>query len=120
MMASSRTVGPSTRNRDRGHLTMPPLPHHRAYGSVPRRFGGLSARQRLHGKQSKTFEAFVGEGAVQGARRTQSPRSLGAEDGCTGHLLGNLQATQLLVASAARLPLDPDNAAQASAYPAIQ
>src|SRR3954469_23806784 len=37
-----------------GHLTMPPLPHHRAYGSVPRRFGGLSARQRLHGKQSKT------------------------------------------------------------------
>ena len=25
-----------------GHLAMPPLPHHRAYGSVPRRFGGLS------------------------------------------------------------------------------
>ena len=25
-----------------GHLTMPPLPHHRAYGSVPRRFGQLS------------------------------------------------------------------------------
>ena len=22
-----------------GHLAMPPLPHHRAYGSVPRRFG---------------------------------------------------------------------------------
>ena len=27
-----------------GHLAMPPLPHHRAYGSVPRRFGGLSTR----------------------------------------------------------------------------
>jgi hypothetical protein len=26
-----------------GHLAMPPLPHHRAYGSVPRRFGGLRA-----------------------------------------------------------------------------
>src|SRR5271165_123259 len=25
-----------------GHLAMPSLPHHRAYGSVPRRFGGLS------------------------------------------------------------------------------
>src|SRR5690348_7066307 len=25
-----------------GHLAMPPLPHHRAYGSVPRRFGGLT------------------------------------------------------------------------------
>ena len=24
---------------------MPPLPHHRAYGSVPRRFGGLSFHQ---------------------------------------------------------------------------
>ena len=25
-----------------GHLAMSPLPHHRAYGSVPRRFGQLS------------------------------------------------------------------------------
>src|SRR4051812_49740706 len=66
----SRTIGIG------GHLTMPPLPHHRAYGSVPRRFGGLSARQRLHGKQSKTFEALVGEGPMQCARRTQSPWSL--------------------------------------------
>ncbi len=24
----------------RGNLTMPPLPHHQAYGSVPRQFGG--------------------------------------------------------------------------------
>jgi hypothetical protein len=50
-----------------GHLAMPPLPHHRAYGSVPRRFGGLSARQRIHREQSETFEASVGEGAVQRA-----------------------------------------------------
>jgi hypothetical protein len=28
-----------------GHLAMPPLPHHRLYGSVPRRFGGLSIHQ---------------------------------------------------------------------------
>src|SRR5271166_6315387 len=59
-----------------GRLATPPLPHHRAYGSVPRRFGGLSARQRIHRKQSKTLEASVGEGAVQRARRTQPPRSL--------------------------------------------
>src|SRR5215813_7079158 len=32
-----------------GHLAMPPLPHHRAYGSVPRRFGGLSLQQISHG-----------------------------------------------------------------------
>ena len=34
---------------------MPPLPHHRAYGSVPRRFGGLSACDFLHGDQAKTL-----------------------------------------------------------------
>ena len=57
-------------NRDRGRLATPPLPHHRAYGSVPRRFGGLSARQCIHGEQPKTFEASVGEGAMQRARGT--------------------------------------------------
>jgi len=31
-----------------GRLTVPPLPHHLAYGSIPRRFGGLSGRQFLH------------------------------------------------------------------------
>src|SRR4051794_19646392 len=34
-----------------GHLAVPPLPHHRAYGSVPRRFGGLSGCHRLQGEQ---------------------------------------------------------------------
>ena len=29
-----------------GHLAVPPLPHHRAYGSVPRRFGRLSGQDR--------------------------------------------------------------------------
>src|SRR3954454_13776079 len=99
-----------------GHLTMSPLPHHRAYGSVPRRFGGLSARQRLHGKQSKTFEALVGEGPMQCARRTQSPWSFRTEDGCTGHLLRDIQVTKFFVASAARLPLDPNEASQASPW----
>src|SRR5271165_6329226 len=103
-----------------GRLATPPLPHHRAYGSVPRRFGGLSARQRIHRKQSKTPEASVGEGAVQRARRTQPPRSLWAEDGRAGHLLGDLEATKFPIAIAPRLPLDPDDATQASACPAVQ
>ena len=67
-----------------------------------------------------TLEAFVAEGAMQRARRTQPPRSLWAEDGRTGHLLGDLQATEFLVASAARLPLDPDDATQAPPCPAVQ
>src|SRR6516165_8882530 len=103
-----------------GHLAMPPLPHHRAYGSVPRRFGGLSARDRCHGDKSMIREASVGEGAMQGARRAQSPRSLGTEDGRTGDRLGDLQALEFLVASATRLPLDPDKATQAPPCPAIQ
>ena len=41
-------------DRDRGHLTVPPLPHHRAYGSVPRRFarirpGAALAWRRVRG-----------------------------------------------------------------------
>src|SRR5258708_40370092 len=31
-----------------GHLAVPPLPHHRAYGSVPRRFDRVKLGQR-HG-----------------------------------------------------------------------
>src|SRR5271167_3122537 len=103
-----------------GHLTMPPLPHHRAYGSVPRRFGGLSAHQGLHGEQSMILEAFVAEGAVHRARRAQPPRSLWAEDSRTGHLVRDPEAAEFLVAPAARLPLDPYDATQAPPCPAVQ
>src|SRR5712691_8198349 len=103
-----------------GHLTMPPLPHHRAYGSVPRRFGGLSTSQVFHGKQSQTTEASFGEGAMQSFREAQPPRSLGAEDGRTGRPFGDLEPTELTIALTARLPLDPGDATQASPDPAIQ
>src|SRR5271169_1070599 len=93
-----------------GHLTMPPLPHHRAYGSVPRRFGGLSVQQLLHGRQAQTFEVRIGEGAVHCIRGTQSPRPLGAEDGLTGRPFGDVETTEFPVSPATRLPLDPDDA----------
>src|ERR1700730_12643035 len=99
---------------------MPPLPHHRAYGSVPRRFGGLSARQLFHGKQSQTTEASFGEGAMQSFREAQPPGSLGAEDGRTGRPFGDLEPTELTIALASRLPLDPGDATQAPSDPAIQ
>src|SRR6266516_581173 len=86
---------------------MPPLPHHRAYGSVPRRFGGLSARQLFHGKQSQTTEASFGEGAMQSFREAQPPGSLWAEDGRTGRPFGDLEPTEFTIAPASRLPLDP-------------
>jgi hypothetical protein len=65
-----------------------------------------------------TLEAFDGEGAVQRARRSQPPWSLRAEEGHTGRPLRHLEATKFLVASASRLPLDPDDTTQASPGPA--
>src|SRR5689334_8814855 len=67
-----------------------------------------------------TLEALVGEGSMQGARRAEPPRSLRAEDGRTGHLLRDLQATKFSIAIAPRPPLDPEDATQASPCPAIQ
>jgi hypothetical protein len=99
---------------------MPPLPHHRAYGSVPRRFGGLSAHQRVHGEQAMIFEAFVAEGAMHRACRAQTPGSLWTEDSRTGHLVRDFEATEFAIAVAARLPLNPDDATQAPPCPAIQ
>src|SRR5580704_12061083 len=102
------------------HLAMPPLPHHRAYGSVPRRFGGLSTRQLFHGKQAQTTEARFSEGAMQSFREAQPPRSLWAEDSRTGRPFGDLEPTELTIALASRLPLDPGDATQAPSDPAIQ
>src|SRR5215831_15021623 len=103
-----------------GHLAVPPLPHHRAYGPVPRRFGGLSTHQLFHRKQTQTTEASFGEGAMQRCRRAQSPRSLWAEDGRTGRPFGDVKASELAIALTARLPLNPDDATQAPSDPAIQ
>src|SRR6266404_851308 len=103
-----------------GHLATPPLPHHRAYGSVPRRFGGLSTRQLFHGKQTQTTETSFGEGAMQRFREAQPPRSLWTEDGRTGRPFGDLEPAELTIALAARLPLNPDDATQAPSDPAIQ
>jgi hypothetical protein len=58
-------VGPTTSIGIGGHLAMPPLPHHQAYGSVPWRFGGLSIHQLLHWGQAQTTETGFGEAPVQ-------------------------------------------------------
>ena len=92
-------------NRDRGASRDAALPHHRAYGSVPRRFGGLSVHQLFHGKQTQTFEARVGEGEVHCVREAHSPRSLWAEDGLAGRWPGYSEAPEFMISPATRLPL---------------
>ena len=103
-----------------GHLAVPPLPHRRAYGSVPRRFGGLSTHQLFHRKQTQTTKASFGEGAMQRFRRAQSPWSLWAENGRTGRPFGDVKASELAITLTARLPLNPDEATKAPSDPAIQ
>src|SRR4051794_28510217 len=95
-----------------GPLTRPPLPHHRAYGSVPRRFGGLSVYQLFHGEEAQTGEASFGEGPVQSFHGAQPPGSLRAEDSRTGQPFGDLETAKFPISPAARLPLDPNDASQ--------
>ena len=99
---------------------MPPLPHHRAYGSVPRRFGGLSLHQQCHGWQTQTTEAGVGKATVQGFSGTQPPGALRAENGRKGRPLGNPEAAEFMIALATCLRLDPDDATQAPSEPTIE
>jgi hypothetical protein len=60
-----------------GHLAMPPLPHHRAYGSVPRRFDWVKlGRRRGVGEdrvsRSSDCAGPVGPPGVQTCARTPS------------------------------------------------
>src|SRR5690242_14158920 len=57
-----------------GHLAVPPLPHHRAYGSVPRRFGGLS------GERGSLTAGLSGPGAAV-ALSASCPRRPAASPG---------------------------------------
>src|SRR5208337_2473066 len=77
-----------------GHLATPPLPHHRAYGSVPRRFGGFGFDEVRHGDQAHGTKAALAERLMQGAGRTQTPRSLRAIGRLEGRLPGNPEMTQ--------------------------
>ena len=74
-----------------GHLAVPPFPHHRAYGPLPRRLGGLSTRQLFHRKQTRRRKRALVKGAMQRFRRAQSPWSLWAENGRTGQPCGDVK-----------------------------
>src|SRR5713101_6502522 len=99
---------------------MPPLPHHRAYGSVPRRFGGLSAHQLLHGDQAETTEASFGEGAMQSFREAQPPGTLGAENGRTGRPFGDLEPTDPAIQRWQLVPLAEAEVAGPTPYERVQ
>src|SRR5208283_4650476 len=103
-----------------GHLATPPLPHHRAYGSVPRRFGGLGFDEVRHGDQAHGTKAALAERLMQGAGRTQTPRSLRAIGRLEGRLLGNPEMTQPSDTPAHCPPLHPGKTSQSPPYPGIK
>src|SRR5208337_1781292 len=78
-----------------GRLTTPPLPHHRAYGSVPRRFGGLSTRGcRAFGFGHRRGHFDLSHGRTRGftpARYRQVQRKLEWRSHC-GHETSELLA----------------------------
>src|SRR3954447_21802136 len=93
-------------------LATPPLPHHRAYGSVPRRFGGLGLNSIRHGDQPEATEAGLGERQMQRLVGADAPRSSRVHDGGKRHPPGETEATQLVEAPRSGLPLDPGSAAK--------
>src|SRR5204863_8956087 len=95
--------------------TLPP--HHRAYGSVPRRFGGLGLNSIRHGDQPEATEAGLGESQMQCLARADAPRSSRIHDGRKGRPPGEAEAAQFVETPRPGLPLDPGGAAKASPYP---
>ena len=96
---------------------MPPLPHHRAYGSVPRRFGGLGPASALHGGKSEAAEAGLREAEMKRFARADAPRPPRTHDGREGRLPGDAEAAQLVETLWSGLPLDPGGATKASRAP---
>ena len=47
-----------------GHLAAPPLPHHRAYGSVPRGSIGLSLSSNIESGKTEAVEIRVAQGLL--------------------------------------------------------
>ena len=93
---------------------MPPLPHHRAYGSVPRRFGGSCFDEVGHGGQAPGAEASFAQCLVQGFGGAQAPRPFGALGHHESGRSGYSEATEFPDTSSRRLPPHPGEAAHAA------
>src|ERR1700719_112972 len=78
-----------------GHLAMPPLPHHRAYGSVPRRFDWVKLGRRRG----------VGEDRV--SRRRQPASSTGSARHRLGFVCDVAHATEDMVKQAVKIATKP-------------
>src|SRR6516164_143865 len=103
-----------------GHLAAPPLPHHRAYGSVPRRLDRVKRGQERRGGEDRDCRntgcaAPVGRPDVRTCARNQSASG-------SNRRVELWQATlsQFFEAVGAVLPLPPEVRSEPSADPCLQ
>ena len=47
-----------------GHLAVPPLPHHRAYGSRTRRFDWVKLVRNMKSRETERVEVVVAQGLL--------------------------------------------------------
>jgi len=99
---------------------MPPLPHHRAYGSVTRRFGGLAPPSFPIEIRPRRRKRALMRARCKASEKLGRQRPLGLKMAALAGPFGDLEPTELTIASASRLPLDPGNATHAPSDPAIQ
>lgn len=117
-------IGPSSKPRRigiGGSLTTSLLPHHRAYGSVPRRFGWLNFGFRLQEQGNSHVEQDrSGERHVQRRRTTVVPTAFTAASSLGGKILTDSKLSQFLEPTFAGLPLLPSITSQTTGNPAVK
>src|SRR6056297_399188 len=98
------------------------LPHHRAYGSVPRRFGWLNFLVRWFQKQrdAQFRQHPAGQGETQGWRTAVVPVALTATSGLCSKILADTQLPQLFEPTLAGFPLLPSITSQTAVDPTVQ
>ena len=91
-----------------GHLLAPPLPHHRAYGSVPRRFDRLSVGRNVEARKTETVEIRVAQSLLDGRMSGHAPET-GRRAGSNRRVeLWQATLSQFFEAVGAVLPLPPE------------
>jgi hypothetical protein len=125
-----------------GSLATSFLPHHRAYGSVPRRFGGLRMNRLCHDDKALTFEEASAQRAVKRFASADPPRSFQTHDRGEGRFPASAATPEFrepfaakrywsdlprakrskrkIAETEARLPFHPRHAAQPPSDPAVE
>ena len=103
-----------------GSLAAPPLPHHRAYGSVHGGSTDLSHGRARHGGKSEPVEEGVGERVGERGAVADPPRAMRTARGLCGQVQIDAEAAQRRKAGASALPLPPDDGAEPSSDPSVE